>query len=54
MDAVSGAFVFAGHLAFTLAFNESYVFCVIVGKLVAGVLAIVVANWIFAILNKNN
>ena len=52
--AVSGAFVFAGHLAFTLAFNESYVFCVIVGKLVAGVLAIVVANWIFAILNKNN
>lgn len=52
--AVSGAFVFAGHLAFTLAFNDSYVFCVIVGKLVAGVLAMVVANWIYARLNKNN
>ena len=52
--AVSGAFVFAGHLAFTLAFNDSYVFCVIVGKLVAGVLALVVANWIYGRLTKSN
>ncbi len=45
--AISGAFVFAGHLAFTLAFNDSYIFSVIVGKLTAGVLAVVVANWMY-------
>ena len=50
--AVSGAFVFAGHLSFTLAFNADSVFSVIVGKLVAGVCAIVVANWIYGRLAK--
>lgn len=45
--AISGAFVFAGHLAFTLAFDSDYVFPMIVGKLVAGVLAIFVANIIY-------
>lgn len=46
--AVSGAFVFAGHLAFTLAFNAKYVVCVIVGKLVSGILALVAANFVCA------
>ena len=45
--AVSGAFVFAGHLAFTMAFDSSFVVSVIVGKLVAGVLALVVAHGMF-------
>lgn len=42
--AVSGAFVFASHLAFTMSFDSSYVGSVIVGKLIAGVLALIVAN----------
>lgn len=45
--AVSGAFTFAGHLAFTIAFNADYVFYVIIGKLVAGVLAVVLASIIY-------
>ena len=45
--AVSGAFVFAGHLAFTLAFNQDYIFPMIVGKLVAGVTSVFVAMFIY-------
>lgn len=41
--AVSAAFTFAGHLAFTMAFDADYIFPVIIGKLAAGVLALVVA-----------
>ena len=46
--AVSGAFVFAGHLAFTVAFDAAYVPAMVVGKLVAGVLALLVAVFISA------
>jgi len=45
--AVSGAFVFAGHLAFTLAFSPDCLFAMIVGKLIAGVLSVLVALFIF-------
>ena len=45
--AVSGAFVLGSHLAFTMAFDTRYVVPVIVGKLVSGVLALIVANVIF-------
>ena len=38
--AVSAAFTFAGHLAFTLAFDASYIPEMIAGKLVAGFLAL--------------
>ena len=41
--AISGAFTFAGHLAFTMAFDGNYVFPMIVGKLVAGVSAVFLA-----------
>ncbi len=41
--AVSAAFTFAGHLAFTMAFNQDYLLSVIVGKLSAGVLALILA-----------
>lgn len=41
--AVSGAFTFAGHLAFTMAFDASYIPSVIIGKLTAGVLSILAA-----------
>lgn len=41
--AVSAAFTFAGHLAFTMAFDRSYIFPVIIGKLSAGITALPVA-----------
>ncbi len=47
--AVSGAFVFAGHLAFTIAFSPDCLLAMIVGKLTAGILAIILA----LILTKN-
>lgn len=46
--AVSAAFTFAGHLAFTMSFNESYVLPVIAGKLVAGIFAVVIARFMYA------
>lgn len=42
--AVSGAFTFAGHLAFTMAFDASYLPAMILGKLSAGILAVALAN----------
>ena len=41
--AVSAAFVFGDHLAFTLSFSEVYVPAMVVGKLISGVAAVVVA-----------
>ncbi len=41
--AVSAAFTFAGHLAYTMAFDGSYLLSVIVGKLVAGLFAVLLA-----------
>lgn len=45
--AVSAAFTFAGHLAFTLAFDARYIPGMIVGKLVAGGLALLLAVGIY-------
>ena len=50
--AVSAAFTFAGHLAFTMSFNESYMLPVIVGKLVAGIFAVVVARFMYGKMQK--
>ena len=41
--AVSAAFVFGAHLAFTMAFNQDYVLPMIIGKLVSGVCALIAA-----------
>ena len=41
--AVSAAFVFGDHLAFTLSYNDAHIVPVIIGKLVAGATALVVA-----------
>ena len=49
--AVSGAFVLGSHLAFTMAFDGSYVFSVIAGKLVSGIAALILSSIIF---NKSN
>jgi len=45
--AVSGAFTFAGHLAFTLAFDPDYILPMIVGKLFAGVTAVLLSVLIY-------
>lgn len=45
--AVSAAFVFAGHLAFTMAFDESYLMPVIIGKLISGVSALVLSVFVY-------
>ncbi len=44
--AVSAGFTFADHLAFTMSFNPDYLLCVIVGKLVAGFVALFVAHFV--------
>ncbi len=44
--AVSAAFVFGDHLAFTLSYNPSQILPVIVGKLVAGFSALFVASFV--------
>ena len=52
--AVSAAFTFAGHLAYTLAFDSSYLLSMIVGKMIAGILAVVVAIFLYPkIFGKN-
>jgi len=50
--AVPAAFVFADHLAFTLAFNPDYLGAVIVGKLLSGILAIFLSLFVYKRLNK--
>ncbi|MBO5462568.1 MAG: ethanolamine utilization protein EutH [Clostridia bacterium] len=49
--AVSAAFVFGDHLAFTLSYNAEHIVPVIIGKLVAGITALVVASILY---NKSN
>lgn len=48
--AVSASNVLGAHLAFTMAFNAEYVPAVIVGKLIAGILAVFIANNVY---NRN-
>jgi ethanolamine transporter len=45
--AVSASFVFGSHLAFTMAFEPSYFLPMMVGKLLAGVLAVILALLIY-------
>ncbi len=52
--AVSAAFTFAGHLAFTMAFDADYLVPVIAGKLVAGVLSLAVAALMYKMLEKKS
>ena len=49
---ISAAFTFAGHLAFTMAFNADFVFPVILGKLVAGALSLLVAYFLYKSIEK--
>ncbi len=51
---ISGAFILGSHLAFTMAFDNTYVFPVLLGKLISGVCALIVANVIFSKTQKQN
>lgn len=51
--AVSASFVFGSHLAFTMAFDGTYLLAMIIGKLVAGVLALFAANYVYKTANKS-
>ncbi|MBE6728148.1 MAG: ethanolamine utilization protein EutH [Ruminococcaceae bacterium] len=51
---ISAAFVFAGHLAFTLAFDTDYILPMIIGKLVAGIASVFVALFMYKRLNKED
>ncbi len=50
--AVSGAFVFAEHMAFTMAYDVNYLLPMIVGKLVSGILGLVLAFLLYKKLLK--
>ncbi len=50
--AVSAAFVFGDHLAFTLSYNPEHILPVIIGKLVAGFTALIVASILYKKSNK--
>ncbi len=45
--AVSASFVFGSHLAFTMAFNAGYVLPMIIGKLISGACAVLLAYLIY-------
>ncbi len=42
--AISAAFLFGSHLAYTMSFNSDYILCVLVGKIIAGISAVVLAS----------
>ncbi len=50
---VSAAFVFAGHLAYTMSINADYIFPVIIGKLISGFAALVLVAFIYKRVNKS-
>ena len=52
--AISGAFTFAGHLAFTMAFDGTYILPMIVGKLTAGVTSVLAAVLVCRKTSANN
>ena len=52
--AVSAAFTFGSHLAFTMAFDSQYVLPMIVGKLISGICAVILASLLYKAPQKEN
>ena len=50
--AISAAFAFADHLAFTMAFEKSYAFPVVLAKLIGGFSAVAIAYLLYRKLEK--
>ena len=50
--AISAAFAFADHLAFTMAFEKAYAFPVVLAKLIGGLSAVAVACLLYRKLEK--
>lgn len=51
--AVSASFVFGDHLAFTMAYNEKFVAGMVVGKIAAGISALLVAHLLYSFQYKS-
>ena len=51
--AISAAFTFADHLAFTMAFNNAYAGAVVLAKLVGGITAILLGCLLYGRLYKS-
>lgn len=51
--AVSAAFLLAGHLAFTIAFDAAYLWQMMLGKLISGIFAILFAQIVYKRIGKN-
>ena len=45
--AVSASFVFGDHLAFTMAFDKTFVGAMIAGKLISAICAVIVAVFVY-------
>ena len=45
--AVSGAFLIGGHLAFTMAFDNSFIVPMIIGKIISGICAVILAGLLY-------
>ncbi|MBR4282520.1 MAG: ethanolamine utilization protein EutH [Clostridia bacterium] len=45
--AVSAAFTFGGHLAFTMAFDSSFIAPMIIGKIISGICAVILAGLLY-------
>lgn len=52
--AVSASFVFGDHLAFTMSFDNRFLWAVIAGKLVSGICAVIAANFMYKSAQKKN
>lgn len=51
--AVSASFVFGDHLAFTMSFDNRFLFAVIAGKLISGICAVIAAHFMYRKNEKN-
>lgn len=51
--AVSASFVFGDHLAFTMSFDNRFLFAVIAGKLISGICAVIAAHFMYRKNGKN-
>ena len=52
--AISAAFAFSDHLAFTMAFEKTYVLPMVLAKLIGGITAVLIACLLYRKLDKNS
>ena len=52
--AISAAFAFSDHLAFTMAFDKTYALPVVLAKLIGGITAVLIACLLYRKTNKHS